>query len=72
MDLAQELTLGEAVKPLTAFRYISFDVVGMMIDFENAIEETPAVIATDAGQFTKPDYKFRSLIGLANAGNAAS
>ena len=28
MGLAQELTLAEAVKPLTAFRYISFDVVG--------------------------------------------
>ena len=39
MGLAQELTLAEAVKPLTAFRYISFDVVGAMIDFESAIED---------------------------------
>ena len=72
MGLAQELTLAAAVKPLTAFRYISFDVVSPMIDFESAIEDRLAVIATDAGQFTKPDYQFRSLIGLANAGNAAS
>lgn len=72
MDLAQELPLAEAVKPLTAFCYMSFDVVGAMIDFESAIEDRLAVIATDAGQFTKPDYQFRSLIGLAKAGNAAS
>ena len=30
------------------------------------------VIEAEAGQFAKPDYQFRSLIGLANAGNAAS
>jgi hypothetical protein len=72
MDLAQELPLAEAVKPLTAFRYISFDVVGTMIDFESAIEDGLAVVAAEAGQFTKPDYQFRSLIGLANAVNAAS
>ena len=59
MGLAQELTLAEAVKPLTAFRYKSrYDGL--------------AVIAAEAGQFTKPDYQFRSLINLANAGNAAS
>jgi hypothetical protein len=72
MDLAQELPLAEAVKPLTAFCYMSFDVVGAMIDFESAIEDGLAVVAAEAGQFTKPDYQFRSLIGLANAGNAAS
>jgi hypothetical protein len=68
MDLAQELPLAEAVKPLTAFRYISFDVVGTMIDFESAIEDGLAVVAAEAG----PDHHFRSLIGLANAVNAAS
>jgi len=74
MGLAQEQTLAEAVKPLTAFRYISFDVVGTMIDFENGIEDGPAavVMAAEAGQFAKPDYRFRSLIGLANAVDAAS
>jgi hypothetical protein len=72
MGLAQALTLAEAVKPLPAFRYKSFDVVGTMIDFDSAIEDGLAVIAAEAGQFTKPDYLFRSLTGLANAGNAAS
>ena len=43
-----------------------------MIDFENAIEDGLAVIAAEAGQFAKPDYRFRSLIGLANAVDAAS
>jgi hypothetical protein len=72
MGLAQELTLAHAVKPFTAFPCRSFDVVGTMIDFESAIEDRLAVIAAEAGQFTKPDYQFGSLIGLANAGNAAS
>ena len=72
MGLTQELTLAEAVKPLTAFGYTSFDVVNTMIDFESAIEDGLAVVAAEAGQFTKPDYQFRSLIGLAKAGNAAS
>jgi hypothetical protein len=72
MGLAQELTLAEGVKPLAAFRYISFDVVGTMINLERAIEDRLVVIAAEAGQFTKPDYQFGSLIGLANAGNAAS
>jgi hypothetical protein len=67
MGLAQELSLAEAVKPLTACRYLSCDVEGTMIYFENAIEDGPAVIAAEVGQ-----YQFRSLIGLANAGNAAS
>jgi hypothetical protein len=71
MDLAQELTLAEAVKPLMAFRYISFDVEGTMIDFESVIEDGLAVIAAEAGQFTKPDCQFRSLSGLANARDAA-
>ena len=72
MGLAEELTLAEAVKPLMALRYASFDVVGTMIDFESAIEDRFADLAAEAGQFTKPDYQFRSLIGLANASNAAS
>ena len=72
MGLAQELTLADAVKPFTALRYISFDVVSPMIDFESAIEDRLAVIAAEAGQFTKPDYDFRSRIGLANAVDAAS
>jgi hypothetical protein len=72
MGLARELTLAEAAKVLTAFRYMSFDVAGTMIDFESAIEDGPAVIVAKAGQFTKPDYQFYSLIGLANAGNAVS
>jgi hypothetical protein len=55
MGLAQELTLAEAAKPLTAFRYMSFDGVGTMTDFESAIEDGLAVIAAEAAQFTKPD-----------------
>jgi hypothetical protein len=43
-----------------------------MIDFESAIENRLVVIVAEARQFTKPDYQFRSLIGSANAGNAAS
>jgi len=42
-----------------------------MIDFESVLEDRLAAIAAEAVQFTKPDYQFRSLIGLANAGNAA-
>ena len=72
MGLAEELTLAEAVTPLMAFRYKSFDVAGTVIDFESVTEDRSAVMAAVAGQFTKPDYQFRSLIGLANAGNAAS
>ena len=72
MGLAQELTLAEAVKRLTAFGYISFDVASTMIDFESAIEDRLAVIAAEVGQFTKPDYQFRLRIGLANAVDAAS
>ena len=72
MGLAEELTLAEAVTPLMAFRYTSFDVAVTMIDFESVTEDGPADIAAEARQFTKPDDQFRSLIGLANAGNAAS
>ena len=72
MGLAQGLSLEEAVKPLMAFRYISFDVEGTMINFENAIENGFAVMAAEAGQFAKPHYRSRSLIGLANAVDAAS
>ncbi|OCX59978.1 2-haloalkanoic acid dehalogenase [Thioclava sp. SK-1] len=38
-----------AVKPLTAFTYVSFDVVGTLIDFEGAIKEGLATIAAQAG-----------------------
>ena len=58
MGLAQELTLAEVAKLLTAFRYMSFDVVGTMTDFESAIEDGLAVIAAEAAQFTKPDFTF--------------
>jgi hypothetical protein len=58
MGLAQELTLADAAESLAAFRYMSFDVAGTMIDFESAIEDRPAVIVAQAGQFTKPDYQF--------------
>jgi hypothetical protein len=72
MGLVEELTLAEGVTPLMAFRCKSFDVAGMVIDFESVADVRPPVIAAEAGQFTKRDYHFRSLIGLANAGNAAS
>jgi hypothetical protein len=72
MGLARELTLAEAANHLTAFRYMSFDIAGTMIDFESAIEDGLAVIAAEAGQFAKSGYRFRSLIGLANTGDAAS
>ena len=58
MGLAEELTLAEAVKPLMAFRYISFDVVGTMIDFESAIEDRLAVIAAEAGSSPSPTISF--------------
>ncbi|WP_417721774.1 HAD-IA family hydrolase [Salipiger sp.] len=38
-----------AVKPLTAFRYVSFDVVGTLIDFEGAIKDGLAAIAAAEG-----------------------
>lgn len=36
-------------KPLTAFSYVTFDVVGTLIDFERAIKEGLAEIAEGAG-----------------------
>ncbi|WP_138470677.1 HAD-IA family hydrolase [Poseidonocella sp. HB161398] len=38
-----------APKPLTEFRYVTFDVVGTLIDFEGAIKEGLAEIAAAAG-----------------------
>ncbi|WP_341485697.1 HAD-IA family hydrolase [Thioclava sp. GXIMD4215] len=38
-----------ATKPLTAFRYVTFDVVGTLIDFEGAIKEGLAQIAAKEG-----------------------
>ncbi|QPC41537.1 HAD-IA family hydrolase [Kaustia mangrovi] len=38
-----------AVKPLTAFSYVTFDVVGTLIDFEGAIKSGLARIAERAG-----------------------
>jgi hypothetical protein len=72
MGLAQGLSSEEAVEPLMALRYLSCDVEGTMINFENAIENGFAVMAAEAGQFAKPHYRSRSLIGLANAVDAAS
>ncbi|WP_235939699.1 MULTISPECIES: hypothetical protein [unclassified Salipiger] len=34
-----------AVSPLTAFSYVSFDVIGTLIDFEGALKEDLAAIA---------------------------
>jgi hypothetical protein len=70
MSFAQGLSLEEAVKPLMALRYLSCDVEGTTINFENAIENGFAV--AEAEQFAKPHYRSRSLIGLANAVDAAS
>ncbi|MBI1220044.1 MAG: HAD-IA family hydrolase [Rhodobacteraceae bacterium] len=39
-----------AVKPLTAFSYVTFDVVGTLIDFEGAIKDGLAEIATREGR----------------------
>jgi putative hydrolase of the HAD superfamily len=44
-----------AVKPLTAFAYASFDVVGTLIDFEGAITGALAVIAERAGVAIDPE-----------------
>ncbi|MWB78712.1 HAD-IA family hydrolase [Pseudooceanicola sp. 216_PA32_1] len=38
-----------AVKPLTAFSYVTFDVVGTLIDFEGAIKDGLAAIAAKEG-----------------------
>ncbi len=39
-----------AVKPLTAFSYVTFDVVGTLIDFEGAIKDGLAEIAAREGR----------------------
>ena len=72
MGLAQGLSLEEAVKPLMALRCLSCVVEDTMINFENAVENGFAVMTAEAGQFAKPHYCSRSLIGLANAVDAAS
>ncbi|RMC35286.1 HAD-IA family hydrolase [Paracoccus alkanivorans] len=43
------MAIETAVKPLTAFSYVSFDVVGTLIDFEGAIKNGLARIARQAG-----------------------
>jgi putative hydrolase of the HAD superfamily len=43
------MALKTAVKPLTGFDYVSFDVVGTLIDFEAAITEAVARIADVEG-----------------------
>lgn len=40
------MVIETAVKPLTAFSYVTFDVVGTLIDFEGAIKNALAEIAT--------------------------
>lgn len=42
-------------KPLTEFRYISFDVVGTLIDFEAGLTGTLAAIAADQGKTIDPE-----------------
>lgn len=43
------MVIETAVKPLTAFSYVTFDVVGTLIDFEGAITQALAEIATLEG-----------------------
>ncbi|MFU8864534.1 MAG: HAD-IA family hydrolase [Rhodobacterales bacterium] len=43
------MTTAAAVRPLTAFSYVSFDVVGTLIDFEAAIKEGLTTIDAQAG-----------------------
>lgn len=47
--MSHEQTAAKAPKPFPVFRYMSFDVVGTLIDFESAIQEALAAIATEAG-----------------------
>ena len=47
-----------APQPLTAFKYMSFDVVGTLIDFESSILEGLADIAGRAGAELDPDAVF--------------
>ena len=58
MGLAQELTLADAVKPFTTFRYISFDVVSPMIDFESAIEDRLPSSRRTLGSSPSPTISF--------------
>lgn len=44
------MALETAVKPLTAFSYVTFDVVGTLIDFEGAITGALAEIAAREGK----------------------
>ncbi|WP_306152162.1 HAD-IA family hydrolase [Roseovarius sp. MMSF_3281] len=43
------MTQTTATKPLTAFSYVSFDVVGTLIDFESAITGAIDSVAAEAG-----------------------
>jgi len=43
------MAIETAVKPMTAFRYVTFDVVGTLIDFEGAIKKGLAEIAQKEG-----------------------
>ena len=43
------MTSRPAPKPLNAFSYVTFDVVGTLIDFEGAIKDGLAQIAAEAG-----------------------
>ena len=54
MGLAQGLSLEEAVKPLMALRYLSCDVEGTMINFENAIANGFAVWRPRLGNSPSP------------------
>jgi putative hydrolase of the HAD superfamily len=49
MSILREKTSKGAAKPFSAFRYMSFDVVGTLIDFESAIKDGLAAIAAGAG-----------------------
>ncbi len=44
------MTTETAVKPLSAFSYVTFDVVGTLIDFEGAIKDGLAEIAAHEGR----------------------
>lgn len=43
------MTATTTAKPLTEFSYVTFDVVGTLIDFEGAIKQGLAAIAAEAG-----------------------
>jgi putative hydrolase of the HAD superfamily len=48
MSLAHEQTVAEAPRPLPVLRYMSFDVVGMLIDLKSVIKDRHAAIAAGA------------------------